>query len=328
VLSQIGIRKQNPDYPLSTGALEAELEKVKARLRQRIGPMAAEAAGPPTVASYTAALRRHFQGRGGVAPSDWAARRDQAGARSTDDFLAASEARAKAAIATRNTSHKAVRADRQLRERNAARAAVGLPPVVPGKRRRSVPDVYVPTGGRKVADDAELMAEWDTEKNAEAGLDPVKLGLASGKVAHWRCANGHTWTAPIIRRGTKRTSCRYCMNRAVAPENSLAALYPDVAADWHPTLNELTAEQVTPGSYRLVYWQCRKGLGHPDYRMRPVTRTAQGQGCKQCGDERVRTWQRERRDRAAEGGPGGSDPSDGEVGGLTPEDVGGDGFPF
>ena len=43
--------------------------------------------------------------------------------------------------------------------------------------------------------------------------------------------------------------------------NDLAAKAPDVAAQWHPTLNgNLTPEMVTPGSHRRVWWQCP--LGH------------------------------------------------------------------
>ena len=43
--------------------------------------------------------------------------------------------------------------------------------------------------------------------------------------------------------------------------NELAAKAPDVAAQWHPTLNgNLTPEMVTPGSHRRVWWQCP--LGH------------------------------------------------------------------
>ncbi len=42
--------------------------------------------------------------------------------------------------------------------------------------------------------------------------------------------------------------------------NDLAAKAPDVAAQWHSTLNgNLTPEMVTPGSHRRVWWQCPLG---------------------------------------------------------------------
>ena len=43
-------------------------------------------------------------------------------------------------------------------------------------------------------------------------------------------------------------------------ENDLASQRPDLAAQWHPTLNgSLTAEQVTAGSHRKIWWQCPEG---------------------------------------------------------------------
>ncbi|MFR6377400.1 MAG: zinc-ribbon domain-containing protein [Oscillospiraceae bacterium] len=43
--------------------------------------------------------------------------------------------------------------------------------------------------------------------------------------------------------------------------NDLAAKAPDVAAQWHSTLNgNLTPEMVTPGSHRRVCWQCPRGI--------------------------------------------------------------------
>ncbi len=37
-------------------------------------------------------------------------------------------------------------------------------------------------------------------------------------------------------------------------------LCPDIAAQWHPSLNgALTPEMVTPGSNKKVWWQCPEG---------------------------------------------------------------------
>ena len=42
--------------------------------------------------------------------------------------------------------------------------------------------------------------------------------------------------------------------------NDLATLEPTVAAQWHPVLNgTLTAQMVTAGSHRRVWWQCDDG---------------------------------------------------------------------
>lgn len=59
--------------------------------------------------------------------------------------------------------------------------------------------------------------------------------------------------------------------------NDLAAKAPDVAAQWHPTLNgNLTPEMVTPGSHRRVWWQCP--LGHT-WKAFVYSRT----GAQRCG---------------------------------------------
>ena len=42
--------------------------------------------------------------------------------------------------------------------------------------------------------------------------------------------------------------------------NDLATVEPQVAAQWHPTLNgALTPEMVTAGSHTKVWWQCPDG---------------------------------------------------------------------
>ena len=59
--------------------------------------------------------------------------------------------------------------------------------------------------------------------------------------------------------------------------NDLAAKAPEVAAQWHPTLNgNLTPEMVTPGSHRRVWWQCP--LGHT-WKAFVYSRT----GAQRCG---------------------------------------------
>ena len=38
---------------------------------------------------------------------------------------------------------------------------------------------------------------------------------------------------------------------------SLADLFPNIASEWHPTKNgDLTPDQVTKGSTKMVWWKC------------------------------------------------------------------------
>lgn len=40
--------------------------------------------------------------------------------------------------------------------------------------------------------------------------------------------------------------------------NDLASKFPELAKEWHPTLNTITPDQVTFASTIKIYWQCTK----------------------------------------------------------------------
>ena len=60
-----------------------------------------------------------------------------------------------------------------------------------------------------IIDNAELMAEWDWEKNNELGFDPKTLTLGNNKKAWWKCNKGHEWQARIADRN-KGIGCPFC----------------------------------------------------------------------------------------------------------------------
>ena len=63
---------------------------------------------------------------------------------------------------------------------------------------------------------------------------------------------------------------------------SLADAYPEIAAQWHPTLNgDLTPKDVTPGSGKLIWWICPKVNEHV-WQSR-VNGRVKGRGCRYCG---------------------------------------------
>ena len=67
--------------------------------------------------------------------------------------------------------------------------------------------------------------------------------------------------------------------------NSLAAVEPKVAAEWHPTRNgSLTARDVTRGADHLVWWRCQ--FGH-EWKATVNHRTAKGVGCPRCRQRRT-----------------------------------------
>ena len=66
---------------------------------------------------------------------------------------------------------------------------------------------------------------------------------------------------------------------------SLADLYPDVAKEWHPTLNgNLKPTDVRPKSGKLVWWRCSKGH---EWQARICHRTYDRCRCPQCSGKLV-----------------------------------------
>ena len=130
-----------------------------------------------------------------------------------------------------------------------------------------------------VSDNAQLMAEWDWEKNHEFGLDPQKLTFCSGRVAWWKCLNGHKWESRIADRN-KGKGCPYCSGRyAISGVNDLATINPTIAEEWNYKMNDrLTPENVLPNSHKKVWWICEKGHEYQAF----ISDRNKGSGCPYC----------------------------------------------
>ncbi len=104
-----------------------------------------------------------------------------------------------------------------------------------------------------------IAAQWHPTKNGT--LTPQEVSPYSNRRVWWRCPLGHEYRAMVGDRALRNSGCPYCAGRKVlAGFNDLATLEPEVAAQWHPTLNgTLTPKMVTVGSNRKVWWQCSEG---------------------------------------------------------------------
>ena len=111
---------------------------------------------------------------------------------------------------------------------------------------------------RYVSDNAQLMAEWYWQKNAE--LDPTQLTLGSNKKAWWSCSQGHKWEATPNNR-SNGTGCPYCTNRKVLRGyNDLQTINPALAKEWNLEKNSgIKPEDFTANSGKKVWWKCSKG---------------------------------------------------------------------
>ena len=126
-------------------------------------------------------------------------------------------------------------------------------------------------------DKHELLNEWDKEKNEE--LTPQNVSFKNNKKIWWQCKEGLEWQAMVHNR-VSGSGCPYCVGRRVIKGvNDLATIAPEVAAQWHPTLNEgLTPEATTAKSGKKVWWLCKEGH---EWQANVFSRT-NGNGCPVC----------------------------------------------
>ena len=127
-----------------------------------------------------------------------------------------------------------------------------------------------------------LAAEWHATKNAP--LTPNDVVPGSPKKVWWQCTEDplHEWEAEVQSRTRLGTGCPMCSGRTATPTTSLLVLYPDLAAEWHPTKNApLTPDQVLPSSGKKVWWQCTRDISH-QYQSTVANRMQLGQGCPAC----------------------------------------------
>ena len=105
----------------------------------------------------------------------------------------------------------------------------------------------------------EIAAQWHTTKNGN--FTPETTSPYCNQEVWWQCERGHEYLARVGSRTSHGSGCPYCAGKKVWPGfNDLASVIPELAKQWHPTLNNpLTPEMVTIGSHKKVWWQCPNG---------------------------------------------------------------------
>ena len=97
----------------------------------------------------------------------------------------------------------------------------------------------------------------------------------------WRCKSGHVWQACVSNR-SRGTGCPFCAGRLATPINSLAATNPNLAAEWHRSLNgSMKPDNVLPKSDRRAWWVCSKGHEW----QASVSSRSRGSGCPYCNSK-------------------------------------------
>lgn len=125
----------------------------------------------------------------------------------------------------------------------------------------------------------DLAAQWHPTLNT-VPRDQVTLATRG---RHWWTCPGcnQPWQATIAHRITDPTRlCRACEAADRPSIKSLAVHRPDLAAQWHPTLNDISPQEVGIGSRKRVWWLC-PDCGHTW--QAPVAQcTFRGSGCPPC----------------------------------------------
>ena len=124
----------------------------------------------------------------------------------------------------------------------------------------------------------ERAKEWHSTKNGN--LLPSHVSPGSNKEVWWQCRNGHEWKATVDARHLRNNVCQEC----ALEENSIDNKRPDLILEWHKEKNgELTPNQVSYGSTKLVWWKCSK---NHSWQEQPQLRS-RGLGCPFCAGKRV-----------------------------------------
>lgn len=110
----------------------------------------------------------------------------------------------------------------------------------------------------------DLALQWDSSLNGS--LTPDNTSYGSHARVYWTCPDcGRSYQASVGSRTLKGSGCPYCSGlKAVPGVNSLAAMFPDTAVQWHPERNgTLDADHVLPQSSLYVWWCCEEGHEWP-----------------------------------------------------------------
>ena len=115
-----------------------------------------------------------------------------------------------------------------------------------------------------ISENAQLMAEWNWEKNNDLGISPNSFTLGSNKKVWWICDKGHSYEARISNKNHGQ-GCPYCAGKKVlVGYNDLQTWCfqngrPDLIEEFDSTKNAFSMQEITPGSGKSVWWLCPNG---------------------------------------------------------------------
>lgn len=127
-----------------------------------------------------------------------------------------------------------------------------------------------------------VAAQWHPTRNGS--LQPTQVTAHTHQKVWWLCDHGHEWRATVGSR-SRGNNCPFCANLLVDETNSLPALHPDIAREWHATKNLIACDQVTVASTKKAWWTC--GVDDAHNWKASVADRVRGRGCPYCAGRKV-----------------------------------------
>jgi len=127
-----------------------------------------------------------------------------------------------------------------------------------------------------------LAQQFHPIKNGNLTANDVTPG--SNMVVAWKCPQGddHEWEGSIKSRTRTGKGYPFCHGLRASVTNSLVSLYPEIAAEVHPTRNpELKPDTLIAHSPRKIWWLCAPNPEH-EWPARVQDRTQRLTGCPHC----------------------------------------------
>ncbi len=125
----------------------------------------------------------------------------------------------------------------------------------------------------------EVAKLWNHQRNSP--VSPKDVFAKTPKKFWWQCALGHEWQQSVQKVVDSKEPCPYCGNRKLLKGfNDLETSHPELAREWHPTLNQgRVASEVRPSETDKVWWQCSHGH---HFQQAVYKRAQSGQSCRFC----------------------------------------------
>lgn len=304
------LARAHDGIPLSTGGLEGKIGEWLAPLARRagrwqnarrlnlvLGLITLRGRGEGREARYAKLVRAHFAARanhshlpaenelpaercqGRLRQMSWWRTWHDRGRASLPTLVSESDRRSRRRAADEHAAWVRERLVELYAAEAGLRRQLGLAAPPSGRPKRPLDRPAGSVKGKVVADFEELLAEWDWAFNGE--LDPLTLRAGSHERVAWRCLldPAHTWETKVADRTYRPSFCPYHMANRVHPSESLAAFFPWLAREWHPTRNTFGPDAVSRGSARTVVWLCERGH---EWSAAVYQRTLSKSGCPAC----------------------------------------------